>query len=47
MLEIFRQLEASNEELIVTDRGKPVLKIIPLRPKSSVEDLFGAFQLSM
>lgn len=44
MLEIFRQLEASNEELIVTDRGKPVLKIIPLRPKSSVEDLFGAFQ---
>ena len=27
MLEIFRELEASGEELIVTDRGKPVLKI--------------------
>lgn len=26
MFEIFRQLEASGEELIVTDQGKPVLK---------------------
>ncbi len=44
MLEIFRQLELSKEELIVTDRGKPVLKIIPIPSKSSVEELFGDFQ---
>lgn len=43
MLEIFRQIELSKEELIVTDRGKPVLKIIPISSKSSVEELFGPF----
>ena len=44
MLEIFRNLEASGEELIVTDHGKPVLKILPIRDKSTVEELFGEFQ---
>ena len=33
MLEIFRQLEASDKELIVTDHGKPVLKIVPIKQK--------------
>ncbi len=28
-LEYFRQVEESGQELIVTDRGKPVLKIVP------------------
>lgn len=41
MLEIFRELEESGRELIVTDRGRPVLKIVPLSDKSSVEDVFG------
>ena len=44
MLEIFRQLEASGEELIVTDRDKPVLKIVPIKTKQTVEELFGASQ---
>jgi len=44
MLEIFRQLEASGDELIVTDQGKPVLKIIPLKPKAGVTALFGDLQ---
>jgi antitoxin (DNA-binding transcriptional repressor) of toxin-antitoxin stability system len=44
MLEIFRQLEASGDELIVTDQGKPVLKIIPIKQKSSVKELFAEYQ---
>jgi len=41
MLEIFRELEATGGELIVTDHGRPVLKIMPIQPKYSIEDLFG------
>ena len=44
MLEIFRQLESSGDELIVTDHGKPVLKIIPIKPKAGVAELFGDLQ---
>lgn len=28
-LEYFRQIEESGEELIITDRGRPVIKVIP------------------
>lgn len=31
MLAVFRSLERSKEELIVTDYGKPVLKISPIQ----------------
>jgi len=44
MLEIFRQLETSGEELIVTDRDKPVLKIVPIRPTAPLAAVFGDFQ---
>jgi antitoxin (DNA-binding transcriptional repressor) of toxin-antitoxin stability system len=44
MLEIFRHLESSGEELIVTDHGKPVLKIIPLTIKANIQEVFGEFQ---
>jgi antitoxin (DNA-binding transcriptional repressor) of toxin-antitoxin stability system len=44
MLEIFRHLEESGEELIVTDQGKPVLKIVPIKPKKNVTDLFSDIQ---
>jgi antitoxin (DNA-binding transcriptional repressor) of toxin-antitoxin stability system len=44
MLEIFRQLETSGDELIVTDQGKPVLKIIPIQAKATVEAVFGGLQ---
>ena len=30
-LEYLRQVEASGEELIVTDRGNPVVRIVPVR----------------
>lgn len=43
MLQIFRELEASDETLIVTDNNKPVLLIKPLKQKASVEELFGGF----
>ena len=41
MLEVFRELEATGGELIVTERGRPVLKIVPIRPKLSVQEIFG------
>lgn len=44
MLEVFRQLEASGDELIVTDQGRPVLKIIPIRKKATVSEVFGDLQ---
>ena len=44
MLEIFRKLEAGGEELIVTDRDKPVLKIVPIKDRATVAELFGAIQ---
>ena len=28
-LEIFREVEASKESIIITDHGRPVLKIVP------------------
>ena len=44
MLETFRQLEASGEELIVTDQGKPVLKIIPFKKLAGAAEIFGDVQ---
>jgi antitoxin (DNA-binding transcriptional repressor) of toxin-antitoxin stability system len=44
MLEIFRQIESSGNELIVTDHGKPVLKIVPIKPKATVATVFGELQ---
>ncbi len=44
MLRIFRELESSGEELIVTDRRRPVLRILPIARKKSVEEVFGAFR---
>jgi antitoxin (DNA-binding transcriptional repressor) of toxin-antitoxin stability system len=41
MLEYFRQVEESGEELIVTDNRVPVLKVIPIRRKLTVEEAFG------
>ncbi len=32
-LEYFRQIEESGEELIITDRGRPVIKVIPYSVK--------------
>lgn len=44
MLEIFRELESSGSELIVTDHDKPVLKIIPIKRRATVSEVFGSLQ---
>jgi len=44
MLEIFCRIEAEGDELIVTDRGKPVLRITPISKKNSVRQLFARLQ---
>ncbi len=33
-LEYFRQVQETGEALIITDRGKPVLKIVPYAPSA-------------
>jgi prevent-host-death family protein len=43
MLEIFREVEESGQELIVTDNGKPVLKIVPINKKKTVDEIFGKY----
>jgi antitoxin (DNA-binding transcriptional repressor) of toxin-antitoxin stability system len=40
MLEYFRKVEESGEDLIVTDRNRAVLRISRIRPRISAEDLF-------
>ncbi len=40
MLEYFRRVEETGEELIVTSHRKPVLRIEPINKKKSVKDLF-------
>ena len=34
-LELFRQVEASGESLVVTDHGRPTLEVRPYRPVAS------------
>ncbi len=41
MLEFFRAVEATGEELVVTSRGRPVLRVVPFEPQVSAEQLFG------
>jgi antitoxin (DNA-binding transcriptional repressor) of toxin-antitoxin stability system len=40
MLQIFRQIEESGEEVVVTDRNRPVLRIQAIKQRLSVEDAF-------
>ena len=41
MLELFRRIEQTGEELVVTSNGVPVLKVVPYRPPLSIEEVFG------
>ena len=41
MLEYFRRVEQTGEELIVTNNNIPTLKVIPLKKKNNVEKIFG------
>jgi prevent-host-death family protein len=40
MLEYFRRIEETGEELIVTDNNRPVLRIVPIRHRTPAADLF-------
>ena len=40
MLEYFRRVERTGEELIVTDNNRPVLKVVPIRKKRPVGEIF-------
>jgi len=44
MLRIFREIEKSGEEVIVTDHKTPVLQIRPVQKKMSVDEIFGPLQ---
>ena len=41
MLSVFRQVERTGEEVIVTDHGKPTLRITRLPQSESVDSVFG------
>lgn len=40
MLEYFRRVEETGDELVVTDNGVPVLRVVPIRTRRSAADLF-------
>jgi len=44
MLEYFRNVEKTGEELIVTDNHKPVLKVIPIKNEEKLCDTFAKYQ---
>ena len=44
MLRIFRHIENTGEEMIVTDHNRPVLRIQPIEEKKTVEEMFGTVQ---
>lgn len=41
LLELLRCVESEGEDIIVTDRGKPVVKITKYASAPSTEELFG------
>ena len=47
MLRILREIEADGEELIITDRGKPVLKIVPFKKRKRIDELFAPYRGKM
>lgn len=44
MLEYFRRVEESGEELVVTDNNEPVLRIVPIRKRVPAATLFADVQ---
>ena len=40
MLEYFRQVEQTGEELVVLDDNRPVLKIVPIRTRRPAREVF-------
>ena len=44
MLEYFREIEKTGEELIVTDHHRPVLRVIPIKPKKTAALVFAEYR---
>lgn len=44
MLEYFREVEKTGEELVVTAHGKPTLKVVPTESKKSVDEIFSGIR---
>ncbi len=44
MLAYFREVERSGEALVVTDRGRPVLRVVPIATPRPVAEVFGRFR---
>ena len=44
MLQVFRQIEQTGEEVIVTDNNRPVLRIQPIARKPSVDEMFSSYR---
>ncbi len=44
MVEYFKQVEQTGEELIVTEKNVPIVKIIPIQEKKHVKDIFADIQ---
>ena len=40
-LKLMDEIGATGEELIITKRGKPVAKLVPLKGRRRMEDVFG------
>jgi prevent-host-death family protein len=39
-LQILRELEAGGEEVIITDRNRPIARLLPFAAKRPVDDVF-------
>ncbi len=44
MLEYFRRVEETGEELVVTSHKTPTLKVVSIASKKNVEDLFSGMR---
>jgi antitoxin (DNA-binding transcriptional repressor) of toxin-antitoxin stability system len=44
MLRLFREIERSGEELIVTDNNVPVLRVAPFQPQQDVDKTFAGLR---
>lgn len=40
MLEYFRRVEQTGEELVVTDNNEPVIRIVPIRKRRPASEVF-------
>lgn len=44
MLRVFREIQQTGEELVVTEHRRPVLRILPISGREDVDAVFGPFR---